>query len=103
MNVPAGAYTLSATGFIYPSGPDVGGNDQFSCFVMDAADTVLAGMPSQVTLASPEQFVVIGAGEAAAGRLRLMCFQIAFGGADPPFTEINARLVATRVGSLNNS
>ncbi|MCU0258122.1 MAG: hypothetical protein MUF56_03775 [Solirubrobacteraceae bacterium] len=101
VNVPAGAYTLSATGFIYGTGEAAQGTrDQYVCFVLDAADTVLANMPSQVTLDAPQQFLVIGAGQAAAGRLRLMCRQIVQDGAEGAFTELGARLVATRVGSL---
>jgi len=102
--VPAGSYTLAATGFVYPSGAPVGGTDQYICSIVDAENKVLAAMPSQITLTGPQQYVVLGAGEAAAGPLSVRCMQIVFGPgeADPPFTQINARLVATRVATLTS-
>ena len=101
ITVPAGAYTVSATGFIYSDGtPPVGQTDQFSCTVYDAADTALGTMPSQTTLDGPMQFTVIGAGDAVAGKLRLACLQIAVTGADSGLTEISGTLVATRVGTV---
>lgn len=101
ISVPAGAYTVTATGFVYANdaGPN-DGRDQIVCTVFDAADHAVAGMPSQVTLSAPTQFLVLGAGDAVAGKLRLTCSQIAVGAADSAFTEINAKIVATRVGSV---
>jgi hypothetical protein len=104
MQVPSGAYTFAATGFIFTSGDAVGMTDQFICSVVDGSGQVVAGMPSQVTLpqASGQQYNLIGAGTVAAGPLTVRCSHIvATGdGADPDFQQIGARLVATRVGSV---
>lgn len=100
MTVPAGAYTVMASGFVYRSGSIVGDPDQYVCSIRDATDAYVAGMPSQVTLDTAEQFLAIGAGTVAAGKLRVLCTQIAFGGADASITEISATLVATRVGTV---
>lgn len=101
LSVPPGAYTAMATGFVYPSGAAVGNTDQIGCLLSDTDGKSLGSLPSQVTVdGSGYQYNLIGAGETTSGEVRLTCIQIAVGGSDPAFTQIGARIVLTRVGSV---
>jgi hypothetical protein len=100
LSVPPGAYTAMATGFVYPSGAAVGTADQIACLLSDTDGKSLGSLPSQVTIDGGYQYNLIGAGETTSGDVRLTCTQIAVGGSDPALTQIGARIVLTRVGSV---
>lgn len=101
LTVPPGEYTAMATGFVYPSGAAVDTADQIACLLSDTDGRFFGSLPSQVTIdGGGYQYYLIGAGTTTSGEVRLTCTQLHMGGTDPAFTQIGARIVLTRVGSV---